>query len=161
MKYWSRDSLAAIAALSALFLSAAHADDELSLAIDGTVTFFYYEDIDAAARFYNDLLQLPITMNEDWVKIFQITSTSSVGIVQHGRGFHEVSVDKPAMLSMVTNDVDAWYARLQDANVLIRSELPPPDKKVKAGTAPIRGFVAEDPGGYTIEFFSWQTSAEN
>jgi len=161
MKYRPRKSLAALAALSALSWSAAHADEQPSLAIDGTITFFYYENLEAAARFYEDLLQLPITMNEDWVRIFRITSTSSVGLVQQGHGFHEVSADKPAMLSMVTKDVDVWYARLRKANVLIRSELPPPDKERKAGTAPIRGFVAEDPGGYTIEFFSWQSAAED
>lgn len=161
MNYWPRNSLAAFAALSVFFCSAPDADEQPSSAIDGTVIFFYYEDLEAATRFYNDLLKLPITMDEDWVRIFQITPTSSVGLVQQGRGFHDVSADKPAMLSMITKDVDEWYARLRDANVLIRSELPPPDKENEAGTAPVRGFIAEDPGGYTIEFFSWQNSPEN
>jgi len=156
MNYWPRNSLVAIAALSVIFWSAIRAEEQSPPAIDGTITFFYYEDLEAAARFYEDLLQLPITMDEDWVRIFQITPTSSVGLVKQGRGFHEVSPDKPAMLSMVTNDVDAWYARLHGANVLMRSELPPPDNAREAGAAPVRGFIAEDPGGYTIEFFSWQ-----
>lgn len=161
MKYRPLKSLAAVAALSALFWSAVCADEQPSPAIDGTVTFFYYEDLEAAARFYKDLLQLPVTMNEDWVRIFRITPTSSVGLVRQGRGFHDVSADKPAMLSMVTKNVDAWYARLRKANVPIRSELPSPDEERKAGAAPVRGFIAEDPGGYTIEFFSWQSATEN
>ncbi|MDH3692221.1 MAG: VOC family protein [Gammaproteobacteria bacterium] len=161
MNYWPRKSLASFAALSVFFCSATHADEQPSSAIDGTVIFFYYEDLESATRFYSDLLQLPITMDEDWVRIFQITPTSSVGLVQQGRGFHDVSADKPAMLSIVTKDVDEWYARLRDANVLIRRELPPRDRENEAGAAPVRGFIAEDPGGYTIEFFSWQDSPEN
>lgn len=161
MRHWLQNSLAALAAIAVLVGPATRADEQPLPTIDGTITFFYYEDLAAASRFYEDLLQLPITMNEDWVKIFRITSTSSVGIVQNGRGFHEVSADKPAMLSMVTNDVDAWYARLREADVLIRSELPPPDKEREAGKAPVRGFVVEDPGGYTIEFFTWRSAAEN
>lgn len=125
--------------------------------IEETVTFFYYEDLEAAFRFYEEVLELPVTMDEDWVKILRVSATSSVGLVLDGHGFHEVSDDKPAMLSIVTEDVDAWYRRLLDAGTAIRRELPPPDEAAAEGKAPIRGFIAEDPGGYTIEFFSWQT----
>ena len=127
-----------------------------SLPIDATVTFFYYEDLDAAARFYREVLGLETTTDMDWVRIFQVTETSSVGLVQDGRGFHRVSNDKPAMLSIVTDDVDAWYRELVDADVPILKPLPPADSGRDPDRAPVRGFVAEDPGGYTIEFFAWQ-----
>lgn len=126
--------------------------------MEETVTFFYYEDLAAQVPFYEDLLGLEKTMDEDWVKIYRITPTSSVGLVLQGRGFHAVSADKPAMLSIVTDDVDAWYRRLVDADVRVRSELPPPAAGQESGKAPVRGFVVEDPGGYTIEFFSWRQS---
>jgi predicted enzyme related to lactoylglutathione lyase len=126
--------------------------------IEGSVTFFYYPDIEAVAPFYGGILQLPMTMDTDWVKIFRITPSSSVGLVQQGRGFHEVSEDKPAMLSIVTNEVDAWYARIKASGTVILKELPPPDAEASAGSAPVRGFIAQDPGGYTVEFFSWQQS---
>jgi catechol 2,3-dioxygenase-like lactoylglutathione lyase family enzyme len=132
------------------------AEKDAMAQIEGTVTFFYYDDIQAAAPFYGDLLQLPLTMDAEWVKIYQVTATSSVGLVQQGHGFHEVAEAKPAMLSMVTSDVDAWYERLKAANAVILKELPPLNAEKAAGSAPVRGFVAEDPGGYTIEFFSWQ-----
>lgn len=45
------------------------------------------------------------------------------------------------------------------AGVVIRRELPPPDDAASTGKAPIRGFIAEDPDGYTVEFFSWQTGS--
>ena len=145
--------LLAATALGALPVGTARAQQPASL--DETVVFFYYDDIEAVAPFYQDLLQLTATMDEDWVKIYRISPTSSVGLVQQGRGFHNVAVDKPAMLSIITPDVDAWYQRLVAAGVPVRSELPAPGDE-KAGGAPIRGFVVEDPGGYTVEFFSWR-----
>lgn len=158
MRYRPRQLLVAVTAFVIFAWSASPAGDNSLPVIKGTVTFFYYDDLESAARFYEDLLQLPKTMNEDWVKIYQASPSSSVGLVQNGRGFHEVTADKPAMFSMVTDDVDAWYAHLKTADVTMLKELPPPDKEKKPGTAPVRGFVAEDPGGYTIEFFSWQES---
>jgi imidazolonepropionase-like amidohydrolase/catechol 2,3-dioxygenase-like lactoylglutathione lyase family enzyme len=127
-----------------------------SPSINATVTFFYYKNLDAAASFYRDLLGLDTTMDVEWVKIFQVSATSSIGLVQDGRGFHPVSDDKPAMLSIVTDDVDAWYQKLVDANVPILKALPPADSPTDPDRAPVRGFVAEDPGGYTVEFFTWQ-----
>ena len=124
-------------------------------AIEETVTFLYYEDIGAAAEFYEGVLQLEKTMDEDWVKIYRISSSSSVGIVLEGRGFHSVSRDKPVMLSIVASDVDAWYERLTSHGAVVVSPLPPPGDEEDPGGAPVRGFVVEDPGGYTIEFFTW------
>jgi catechol 2,3-dioxygenase-like lactoylglutathione lyase family enzyme len=146
------------ATLSALVLvvASAVADVAPRPSTDETITFFYYDDLDAAAAFYEELLGLEKTMDEGWVRIFRITPTSSVGLVLNGRGFHAVSEDKPAMLSIVTDDVDAWYRRLGEAGVTLRTELRPAGQEPEEGRAPVRGFVAEDPGGYTVEFFSWQ-----
>ncbi|MEO1201816.1 MAG: amidohydrolase family protein [Pseudomonadota bacterium] len=131
----------------------ARADD---LAIDGTITFFYYKDLESAAAFYGDLLGLDATMDADWVKIFQVSTTSSVGLVKDGQGFHPAADDKPAMLSIITDDVDAWYRKLVDAGVKILKGLPPAGSPTDPDRAPVRGFIAEDPGGYTVEFFTWQ-----
>jgi len=127
-----------------------------SSAIKGTITFFYYKDLDSAASFYRDTLGLEATMDVDWVKIFQVSATSSVGLVQDGRGFHSAANDKPAMLSIVTEDVDTWYQRLVNADVTILKALPPAGSPTDPDRAPVRGFIAEDPGGYTVEFFRWQ-----
>ena len=62
------------------------------------------------------------------------------------------------MLSIVTENIDAWYEYLVDSGVEIRKELPDNRSKLKPTDAPVRGFVVEDPGGYTVEFFSWQNT---
>ena len=149
-------TLAVLAGMMALIFLTGQTNAGPPPSMNETITFFYYEDLDAQIPFYEGLLGLSKTMDADWVKIYRITPTSSVGLVKQGHGFHQVSDDKPAMLSIVTDDVDAWYQRLTDANVLVRSELPKPDTEKEPGRAPVRGFIVEDPGGYTIEIFSWQ-----
>ncbi len=158
MPRFSRTLLRA-ALFVAVFCTSAVAEEPAPAAgsLGETVTFFYYDDLEAQLPFYEGLLGLEKTMDRDWVKIYRITPNSSVGLVLNGRGVHAVSDDKPAMLSLITEDVDAWYARLTAAGVKVRSPLPPADEKRGADRAPVRGFIVEDPGGYTVEFFTWQT----
>lgn len=156
MRMWRGGSVAIFSVIMALLLSCGLTGAQQPASIDGTITFFYYEDLEPLVPFYESLLGLEKTMDEDWVKIYRVTATSSVGLVKQGHGFHDVSADKPAMLSMITGDVDAWYKRLVAADVRVLKELPPPGSSTGPDRAPVRGFLVEDPGGYTIEFFSWQ-----
>ncbi len=117
--------------------------------IDSQVTFLYYADLDAAAGFYGDVLQLEQTFDQGWVKIFAITPTASVGIVDETRGAHQARDDNAVMLSLVTADVDAWHAHLSAAGAEILGA--PAD----SASVPVRAFLARDPGGYTVEFFQW------
>jgi hypothetical protein len=57
------------------------------------------------------------------------------------------------MLSLVTSEVDAWFDRLQHtADVVVLKEI--------GDSGPIRHFLIEDPGGYTVEFFEWLPGSE-
>ena len=58
------------------------------------------------------------------------------------------------MVSIVTSDVDGWYARVAD-NPSVRKLKPVADR------GPIRSFMLEDPGGYTVEFFQWLKPEQN
>ena len=111
----------------------------------------YYKDITEVVPFYEQTLGLPKTFNQDWVKIYRLTATSSVALVQEGEGsFHRAQADNAVMLSIVTEDVDAWYERLkQDQGIVFLKDI------YNNEHAPIRAFLVEDPGGYSIEFFQW------
>ncbi len=124
--------------------------------VSGTVVFFYYKDLAPAREFYEDTLGFEKYFDLSWVMIFRITDQSSVGIVLEGRGFHPTSGTRPVMLSIVTDDIEAWHDRLQAAQVPFISDLEPPSPIENEDDAPIRGFIVADPGGYTIEFFQWQ-----
>lgn len=122
-----------------------------SLPVTGQVTFLYYDDIAAAAAFYRETLGLENTLDDGWVQFFAITPTSSVALVESGRGYHHATQDKPVMLSIVTSDVAAWYAHLQAKNVTMLKPLNP-----GTGNGLVDAFLMEDPGGYTVEFFQWR-----
>ena len=88
-------SLAVVAVVLTILLPAGNAGAQQAVSMDETITFFYYEDLEAQVPFYEGLLELKKTMDEGWVKIYRITATSSVGLVLQGRGVHDVSDDKP------------------------------------------------------------------
>jgi len=54
--------------------------------VTGQVTFLYYEDLPAAERFYREVLGLSTSFELDWVKIFRLSSGSSVGLVNATKG---------------------------------------------------------------------------
>ncbi len=119
--------------------------------IKENILMLYYKDITEVVPFYEQTLGLPKTFNQDWVKIYRLTATSSVALVQEGEGsFHRAQADNAVMLSIVTEDVDAWYERLkQDQGIVFLKDI------YNNEHAPIRAFLVEDPGGYSIEFFQW------
>jgi predicted enzyme related to lactoylglutathione lyase len=112
---------------------------------------FYYKDLAVVTPFYEKTLGLTKTYDQDWVKIFQLTPSSSIGLVQEGEAsFHRAQKDNAVMLSIVTEDVDAWYQRIkQTPGIVFLKDI------YNNENVPIRAFLVEDPGGYSIEFFQW------
>jgi len=119
--------------------------------IQENTLMFYYKDLSVVVPFYEKTLGLTKTFDETWVKIFQLTPSSSIGLVQEGEtSFHRAQADNAVMLSIVTEDVDAWYQRLkQDESVVFLKEIS------NSKNVPIRAFLVKDPGGYSVEFFQW------
>lgn len=120
--------------------------------LSSQTTMFYYKDLGPADHFYGDLLGLEKTLDWDWVKFYKTGPASTVGLVAEGDGgWHKVQETNAVMLSLVTEDVDAWYEQLKDKKEITFL------KEIADG-GPIRSFLMEDPGGYTIEFFQWLDS---
>jgi len=119
--------------------------------IASQTVMFYYDDLAAAEEFYGAILGLEKTQDFGWAKFFRVSAGAEVGIVKSGPGaYHAAQRGNAVMLSIVTTDVDAWYARLKAAKG-VRFLV-----EISSGqSAPIRNFMIEDPGGYTVEFFQW------
>ncbi len=112
------------------------------------ITFLYYRDLPAALAFYQDVLGLPLAIDQGWSKILRIADGAHVGLVDETRGMHRAHPVKPVQLCLRVPDVDAWHAWATE-------------KAVPALSAPrtndalgIRAFVFEDPEGYQIEIQS-------
>lgn len=145
--------LPALLCLSALLSSNLVAEETTIQrpSIKENTLMFYYKDLAAVTPFYETTLGLTKTFDEDWVKIYQLTPSSSIGLVQEGEtSFHRAQADNAVMLSIVTDDVDAWYQRLKQVDGIVFLQ-----EIYNNENVPIRAFLVKDPGGYTVEFFQW------
>lgn len=119
-------------------------------AVSGQLTFLYFKDIEKAAAFYGRILDEKPTLNLKWVKIYRLSPSSSVGLVDGTCCAHRPSKDKPVMVSLVVDSadkVDRWYQRLRSLGVYVKE--PPKTGKL------VRAFDFDDPEGYTLEVFAW------
>jgi len=126
-------------------------------AIEGHVVFLYYKDIDSAARFYEDTVGLKKTFDQGWVKFYQITQYSFVGLVDSARGYHKApapGTSVPVMLSMQTSDLEGWYQRLKAKHADFIKELEL--NRDSGKPSPVNSILVKDPGGYTVEWFRWK-----
>jgi lactoylglutathione lyase len=124
-------------------------------AVQANLVFLYYRDLAAAQRFYEDVIGLTLCVDQGFCKIYRVTPTSFVGLVDEARGMHRASDPKPVTLSFITDDLDAWYARLIERGVAMHHPL------ARSGRHPTRNFVAIDPEGYFLEFETFLDDPEN
>lgn len=125
-------------------------------AYDGAITFFYYEQLEPAVRWYRDVIGFQPVMIEDWMALFQITPGHRLGLVGSAEGsqYPVAGANKGTMLSIETDRLEEWHQRLQSAAV----------QALDQGFQPgCRGrtveFRVRDPGGYYLEFFRWVAPA--
>jgi lactoylglutathione lyase len=148
-------ALVAMAAAGATTPLAAQVQRPVAPAFQGNITFLYYKDIPRAQRFYEDVLGLTLTVDQGFSKIYQVSPTSFVGLVDEAQGLHRASETKAVTLSFVVQDIDGWYRYLKSKGVPMRGE-------VKDATRhPTRGFVAYDPEGYFLEFERFLDDPQN
>ncbi len=107
------------------------------------ITFFYYDDIAAIARFYEDTLGFELVLDQGMARIYRIAPGSFFGIVDGNRGHLRHQPQSAVLLTIVAEDVAGWHARMQAAGV---AKLGP----IQTGTY-CEHFFFEDPAGYAIE----------
>jgi predicted enzyme related to lactoylglutathione lyase len=117
-----------------------------SIGVQANIVFLYYKDVPAAQRFYEDVIGLTLTVDQGFSKIYQVSPTSFIGLVDESQGLHRASEAKAVTVSFVTEQIDEWYAYLQSKGVKMRGAIG------NATRHPTRGFVAYDPEGYYLEF---------
>jgi catechol 2,3-dioxygenase-like lactoylglutathione lyase family enzyme len=112
------------------------------------ITFLYCRDLPAAMRFYEEVLGLPLVIDQGWSKIYRLCPGAHVGLVDEARGMHRWAPVKPVQLCIRVPGVDDWYAYaralgLDNLSALFQNE-----------ALGIRAFVFTDPEGYQIEIQS-------
>lgn len=112
------------------------------------ITFIYCRDLPRAMRFYEEILGLPLVIDQGWSKIYRLCPGAHVGLVDETRGMHRWAPVKPVQLCIRVPSVDDWYAWAQ-ANALENLS-----KLFQNDALGIRAFVFTDPEGYQIEIQS-------
>jgi predicted enzyme related to lactoylglutathione lyase len=107
------------------------------------ITFLYYEDLIPASHFYENVLKLEIVQDQKMAKIYRIGRDAYLGIVDGNKGFLKAQPHSAVLVTLIVDDVEAWYSRLVAQGVKI---LQPPKKGKFAESV-----FFEDPGGYALE----------
>jgi catechol 2,3-dioxygenase-like lactoylglutathione lyase family enzyme len=126
-----------------------------ALSIQANLVFFYYPDLDEAEKFYGHLMGFEKVLDYGFAKIFRLSPTTFIGLVDETKGMHDLSEPKSVTLSFATNEVDRWYQYLTEQSVPIHRPLS------DSSRIPIKGFVALDPAGYYLEFETFLEHPQN
>jgi len=125
------------------------------LGFKATIVWFYYRDMEGIQRFYEDVMGLDLIVDQGWTKIYPIGPTTYFGLVDEQRGMHNFTEQKAVTLSLLTDNIDAWYEYLSTHDgIEMRSE-------EISDTDRYRAFVAYDPEGYYLEWDVFREVPEN
>jgi catechol 2,3-dioxygenase-like lactoylglutathione lyase family enzyme len=110
--------------------------------IEQQITFLYTRDLAATAAFYEETLGLPLVLDQGSCRIYRVSGDAFVGFCQPVE-----TPEQPAgiIFTLVTADVDSWYAYLQAKGVLLEKA------PLVNAQYNIYHFFLRDPNGYLIE----------
>jgi catechol 2,3-dioxygenase-like lactoylglutathione lyase family enzyme len=108
---------------------------------DAQITFCYTRDADASYRFYEEILGLPLVLDQGGCRIYKTAKDAYLGMCDRA------TAPKPSgvILTLVTDDVDGWHRRLADQGVPFTKE---PAHSPEYG---IYHCFFRDPNGYLLE----------
>ncbi len=104
------------------------------------VTFLHTADLAATAEFYERILSLPLARDQGVCRIYKVSADGYLGFCTH----LEPADPKGVIVTLVTDDVDGWYARLSGQVEIVK----PPTHHPKYA---IYHFFFKDPNGYLLE----------
>jgi catechol 2,3-dioxygenase-like lactoylglutathione lyase family enzyme len=122
----------------------------------GAVIWLYYKDMLEAERFYEEKIGLKQIVDQGWAKVYQVSKSGYIGLVDERRGMHNFTEQKGTSVSFIVNDLDGWYAyvKSQEPFPLVQEMYTGKEERYKA-------FVGKDPGMYFLEFDRFLEHGDN
>ena len=108
------------------------------------MTFIYVRDLHVSAAFYENLIGLPLALDQGSCRIYRVAGDAFLGICQQ-RDAVDQSPSGALILTLVTHDVDGWHRYLAERGVVV--EKPPQYNPVYN----IYHCFLRDPDGYLVE----------
>ena len=115
-----------------------------TLRVSRMIAWVYTQSLDSTAAFYAEMLGLECLRDSGTARIFAVGDGAAIGVCE---AFADRIVEpQGGMISLVVDDVDAWYRRLDARGVEIEA---PPQRLDDFG---IYTFFVRGPDGYRLEF---------
>ena len=112
------------------------------LSVDAQITFLDTTNLETTAKFYEEILQFPLVLDQGGCRIYESTPNAAyLGFCERTSSAAVSGV----IFTIVTDEVDQWYAHLRAADVEI--EKTPTINE----TYGIYHCFFRDPNGYLIE----------
>ncbi len=123
-------------------------------AVDQQVTFLYTHDLAETAQFYEEILGLPLVLDQGNCRIYRVSGDAFLGFCRH---LTNPGMGEGIILTLVSQEVDAWHEYLQARGVPVEK---PPAINLSYN---IYHLFLRDPSGYLIEIQrfldpAWPTS---
>ena len=80
---------------------------------DGMVTFCYTAAFEATVHFYEGLLGLSLALDQGACRIYRVREGAFIGVCRRAEKPDSAGI----ILTLVSDDVDGWYARLVERGV--------------------------------------------
>lgn len=113
----------------------------MGLSFDQQITFLDVVNLERAHHFYGRLLGLQLALDQGSCRIYSVTPTAFLGVCQR----KAVSPSEGVILTLVSDDVDAWFERLRAAGVPVEK---PPTRNPRYN---IYHCFVRDPDGWRVE----------
>jgi catechol 2,3-dioxygenase-like lactoylglutathione lyase family enzyme len=120
--------------------------------VDGAITLFYYDDVETATHWYEEVIGFEKVLDHGWLAVFRLRDHAYLGLVSSSAGSQRPldGPNKGVLLTIATRDLERWHARLFERGV------PGTGEGLQIGGEGLTiEFKVRDPGGYTLEFFEW------
>ena len=118
------------------------------LSIHSTITWLYDKDLLGMQNFYQDLFGLEMLADQGWAKIYKVSQTGFLGLVDEKRGMHAFTQEKAVNVGFIIDDLEGWfeYAKERKLFKFYEEDLGVgPEMRYKA-------FVGFCPENYYLEF---------
>jgi catechol 2,3-dioxygenase-like lactoylglutathione lyase family enzyme len=110
--------------------------------IEHYTTFLYTPDLEATGRFYEQLMGLPLALDQGDCRIYRVAENGFLGFCER----EEAPCDPGGViLTLITEEVDQWYEYLLERGVMFEKE-PAYNPKYD-----IYHCFLRDPNGYLVE----------
>lgn len=110
--------------------------------IDQQVTFLYTADLEKTAVFYENILELPLILDQESCRIYRVSEDAFLGFCQH---LEAAPPSKSVILTLVSQEVDRWHTYLTTKNIFIE-KTPQLNENFN-----IYHLFLRDPNGYLVE----------